>query len=86
MHILQYYTASPADKDKIIALAELLGCQYRAVENIIAVLVNDVETLGRLKRCECLPWAVQAGWVSSIYTPRLTVYYIPTVNKFSLAR
>jgi len=27
MHILQYYTASPADKARIIALAELLSCE-----------------------------------------------------------
>ena len=59
MHILQYYTASPADKAKIIALAELLGCEYRAIENIIAVQVNDAETLDRLQRCECLPSAIE---------------------------
>jgi len=61
MHILQYYTASPANKAKIIALAELLSCEYRAVDNIITVQVNDAETLDRLQRCECLPWAVEAG-------------------------
>ena len=49
MHILQYYTASPADKAKIIALAELLGCEYRIVENILAVQVDDDETLDRLR-------------------------------------
>jgi hypothetical protein len=47
MHILQYYTASQADKARIIALAELLGCEYRTVENIIAVQVDDDETLDR---------------------------------------
>lgn len=61
MHILQYYAAAPANKAQIIALAELLGCQYRAVENIIAVQVDSQETLGRLERCEWLPWVVEAG-------------------------
>jgi hypothetical protein len=61
MYIAQYYTASPADKARIIALAELLGCEYRAVENIIALQVNDAETLGRLESSECLPWVVEAG-------------------------
>ena len=61
MHILQYYTASPADKARIIALAELLSCEYRAVESIIDVQVDDPETLGRLQRCDCLPWAVETG-------------------------
>ncbi len=61
MHILQYYTASPADKAKIIALAELLGCEYRIVEGIIAVEVTDQATLARLKRSEFPPWAVEAG-------------------------
>ncbi len=60
MHILQYYTASPADKARIIALAELLGCQYRAVEKIIAVQVDSQETLGKLNRSELLPSAVEA--------------------------
>ena len=60
MHIAQYYAASPATKDKIIALAELLGCQYRTVENIIAVQVNDSVTLAKLQRSECLPWVVEA--------------------------
>jgi hypothetical protein len=50
MYICQYYAASPDNKAKIIALAELLGCQYRTVENIIAVQVDDAETLGRLER------------------------------------
>jgi len=49
MHILQYYTASPADKARIIALAELLSCEYRIVENILAVQVDDDETLDRLR-------------------------------------
>ena len=49
MHILQYYTASLADKAKIIALAELLSCEYRTVENIITMQVNDPETLDRLR-------------------------------------
>ena len=49
MHILQYYTASPANKAKIIALAELLSCEYKIVENIIAVQVDDAETLDRLR-------------------------------------
>ncbi len=61
MYICQYYAASPATKDKIIALAELLGCEYRAVENIIAVQVNDSVTLAKLQRSECLPWVVQRG-------------------------
>ena len=61
MHIAQYYTASQADKAEIIALAELLGCEYRAVENIIAVQVDDEATLARLRRCEWLPWVVE-GW------------------------
>ena len=61
MHIAEYYTDSPANKAKIIALAELLDCDYRAVENIIAVQVDDEATLGRLRRCEWLPWVVE-GW------------------------
>jgi len=61
MHFLQYYTASPADKARIIALAELLGCEYRTVENILTLQVNDAETLGRLESSECLPWVVEAG-------------------------
>jgi hypothetical protein len=60
MHIAQYYTDNPETKAKIIALAELLGCEYRAVENIITVQVNSKETLGRLERCEWLPWVVEA--------------------------
>jgi len=49
MHILQYYTVSPADKARIIALAELLSYEYRIVENILAVQVDDDETLDRLR-------------------------------------
>jgi len=49
MHILQYYTTSPADKVKIIALVELLGCEYRIVENILAEQVDDDDTLDRLR-------------------------------------
>jgi len=49
MHILQYYTVSPADKARIIALAELLSYEYRIVENIRAVQVDDDETLDRLR-------------------------------------
>jgi len=49
MLIAQYYPASPADKAKIIALAELLSCEYRIVENILAVQVDDDETLDRLR-------------------------------------
>ena len=60
-YIAQYYAATPANKAKIIALAALLGCEYRTVENIIALQVTDDETLARLKRCECLPCAVEAG-------------------------
>ena len=75
MHIFQYYTANPANKAKIIALAELLGCQYRTVENIIAVQVDDEETLGRLERCECLPYAVEAAhpWASPLQHTRIAV-------------
>jgi hypothetical protein len=61
MHIAQYYADSPATREKIIALAELLGCEYRTVENIIAVQVDDAEALAKLKRSECLPCAVEAG-------------------------
>lgn len=61
MHIFQYYTANPANKAKIIALAELLGCEYRTVENIITVQVDEDETLGRLQSSEWLPWVVEAG-------------------------
>ena len=61
MHIAQYYTDNPANKEKIIALAELLGCEYRTVENIISVQVDDDETLARLKSSDCLPWTVQIG-------------------------
>jgi hypothetical protein len=49
MYIAQFYVASPADKARIIALAELLSCEYRTVENILAVQVDDDETLNRLR-------------------------------------
>ena len=61
MYICQYYAASPDNKAKIIPLAELLSCEYRAVENILTLQVNDAETLGRLESSECLPCAVEAG-------------------------
>lgn len=60
MYIAQYYTASLANKARIITLAELLGCDYRVVENIIALEVNDEAALARLKSSECLPWVVEA--------------------------
>jgi hypothetical protein len=61
MNIFQYYTDNQETKDKIIALAELLGCQYRTVEDIIAVQVDSDEALARLKRSKSLPWVVQRG-------------------------
>lgn len=71
MYICQYYAATQANKDKIIALAELLGCQYRTAENIIAVEVDDDETLGRLDRCELMPCAVQRGDCSAAHSSNL---------------
>jgi len=49
MKIAQYYTDKPETKEKVIALAELLSCEYRTVENILAVQVDDDETLDRLR-------------------------------------
>lgn len=56
-YIAQYYAEAREDKDKILALAELLGCEYRIVEEIITLQVKDETTLSRLKRTELQPYS-----------------------------
>jgi len=61
MYIAQYYTVNTETKEKIIALAVLSNCQYRTVEGIITVQIDEDETLGKLMSSEWLPWALEAG-------------------------
>lgn len=59
MFIAQYYADTRKKRDKVIALAELLGCEYRTMENIITLQVRDKETLTKLKWSELPPYSVQ---------------------------
>lgn len=63
MYIAQYYAEAQEDKDKIIALAELLGCDYRSVEDIITLQVKDEQTLSKLKSSELPPYTSLLGIV-----------------------
>jgi len=59
MYIAQYYADSASKKQHIEAMAVMLKCQYRAVENIITVQINNKETLEKLKNSEWPPWTIQ---------------------------
>ena len=59
MYIAQYYTSTDEEKKKIVAMIELLGCDFRIVENIISVQINDEQTLSKLQRSEHPPYSIQ---------------------------